>query len=174
MPTTVGLFGNMLSVPFHSQYGDEVPHDWQAHACSIVNLVMVLEFLTKHTFLIAELIREGESIGGFGPRGWTHDAIVLLAHNHGVQAYRQEFRSCEDAVAEKLAHDGFHKIEKTVREGTPVIVSVQKENGSYHTVTVIHTDENAVIFHDPEAGENQELSRDEFLKKWRRLAIFFG
>ncbi len=161
------------AVPFHSQYGDDVPEKWRAHACTIANLKMVLDFLgVSPQPTIAELLTEGESMRGFGPRGWTHDAIVYLLHNHGVRAYREEFRSRDETVTDRFAHEGVEKIRAHTDSGMPVLTSIEKPNGSYHTVLVIGMRGDMLMYHDPEVGPDQQISADEFLKHWKRLAIF--
>ena len=163
-----------LSVPFYSQYGDDVPEIWRPHACTVANTKMVLDFFlgAENVSSLAELITEAESTGGFGPRGWTHDTIVYLCHNHGLHAYRQEFRSRDARHEEKLSQEGVEKIKQALTNGFPTIVSVQKENGSYHTVTVIGMTDTGFIYHDPETGPSQEMSFGDFVRQWRKLAIF--
>ncbi len=157
---------------FQSQYSDDVPEVWRPRACSIANVRMVLVSRGDDVSTMADLIAEGESMNGFGPRGWVHDALVFLLHNHGVPAYREEFRSRDDAHAEVLMRVGVEKIRESVRAGHPVMVSLQKENGSYHTVLVYEVTDDGFVYHDPEVGPSQSVSEEVFLKQWKRLAIF--
>lgn len=161
-----------MSVPFLSQYDESILESWRPRACSVTNLYMVLKSFGVEV-TVSELIEEGESIGAFGSRGWTHEGIVRLAHNHGVSAYAQEFRSKDAQIAETLQKKGIQKIRTTLEGGLPVIVSIQKENGSYHTITLIEHSEEGFLVHDPEEKEATHISGLEFLKKWRGLSIFF-
>lgn len=161
-----------MSVPFLSQYDESIPEGWRSRACSVTNLYMVLKSRGVDTTVEA-LIEEGESIGAFGPRGWTHEGIVRLAHNHGVSAYAQEFRSKDAQIAETLQKKGIQKIRTTLEGGLPVIVSIQKESGSYHTLTLVERSEEGFLVHDPEEKEATYIPEADFLKKWRSLAIFF-
>jgi hypothetical protein len=163
-----------LAISRISQYSDVVPRDWQHRSCSVVNLFMVLSFFNAtENVTVASLIQEGESIGAYGPHGWIHEGVVRLAHNHGVHAYAQEFRSLDGVLEQRLALGGITKIKEMLTKGFPTIVSIQKENGSYHTVTVVGTMDNGFICHDPELGEALEIPIEVFLKRWRKLAIFF-
>ncbi|QQR82425.1 C39 family peptidase [Candidatus Campbellbacteria bacterium] len=163
-----------LDIPFISQYDARVPESWRPRACSVTNLYMVLSFFnTTENVTTTSLIQEGESIGAYGPRGWTHEGIVRLARNHGIRAYAQEFRSSNTTCEEKLTTEGIEKIKEVLASGCPTIVSVQKENGSYHTITVVGESDVGFLCHDPEIGEYQEVSLETFLKRWRKLAIFF-
>ena len=161
-----------MPVPFLSQYDESISEDWRSRACSVTNLYMVLKSRGVDTTVQA-LIEEGESIGAFGPRGWTHEGIVRLAHNHGVSAYAQEFRSLDEQKAEALGKKGIQKIHLHLEKGIPAIVSIQKENGSFHTITLVGSSENGFLVHDPEEKEPTVLEEADFLKRWRRLSIFF-
>lgn len=165
----------MISVPYLSQFDESVPAQWRERACSITNLAMVLRYFSlENDVTIEALIREGESIeGAFGSRGWTHESIVRLARNHGVSAYAQEFKSRDEGITERFFHEGVGKIRQQTNAGVPVMVSIKKDNGSFHTVTIIHTNGTSVVYHDPEVGPSQMVSVEEFAKIWRRLAIFF-
>jgi hypothetical protein len=95
-----------------------------------------------------ELLAEGKIIleDGMakGIHGWAHDALVALLHNHGVPAYREEFKSMHfDPVAGAIAESsetlvnpfspslyvesflqaGIDKLIQSLDKGNPVIVS---------------------------------------------------
>ena len=161
-----------MTISFLSQYDESIPESWRPRACSVTNLYMVLKSRGVDTTVEA-LIEEGESINAFGPRGWTHEGIVRLAHNHGVSAYSQEFRSKDAQIAEALQKKGIQKIHSNLGKGFPVIVSIQKENGSYHTITLVNHPEEGFLVHDPEEKEATHMFEADFLKKWRGLSIFF-
>lgn len=163
-----------LDISFLSQYDESIPESWRPRACSVTNLYMVLSFFNAtENVTIVSLIQEGESIGAYGPRGWIHEGIVRLAHNHGMHAYAQEFRSAHKGIEKKLAVEGIEKIKEMLTKGYPTIVSIQKENGSYHTITVIGLSDTGFICHDSEIGGDQEIPLETFNLQWRKLAIFF-
>ena len=169
-----GQCGSMrLDIPFVSQYSDSVPNDWQHRSCSVTNLFIVLSFFgVEKDLTITSLIQEGESIGAYGPHGWIHEGIVRLAHNHGIHAYAEEFRSLDAGIAERLVMDGIEKIKEMLKVGFPTIVSIQKENGAYHTITITGVSDTGFICHDPEMTEVNEITFETFVSRWRKLAIF--
>ncbi len=117
--------------------------------------------------------------------GWSHDILVLLAHNRGIPAYREEFRSrfCESQM-EAL---GLEKISKVLQSGNPVIVSVSRQfrdKDKFHQVVLsgIENSNGEVVgfyYHDPEFTGSEEgshlfVSSSEFSEHWRKFAIFIG
>jgi hypothetical protein len=57
---------------------------------------MILDFLRTNkseTYVpVDDVISEGISIGGYKQDiGWSHEALVRLFRNRGINAYRQEF-----------------------------------------------------------------------------------
>ena len=176
-----------LQVPFLSQHDASIDPKWQKETCTIVNLAMVLAHYGKD-IKTSELITEGEAINGYLGEtiGWDHEAIVRLARNHGIQAYKQEFRSNGEIHQERIALEGIQKLARHIENSNPVIVSVRNnfdaERG-FHTILLIGVtrDENktvaSFIYHDPDdnerEGENQRVEIDTFFEHWRRLCIFF-
>jgi uncharacterized protein YvpB len=178
-----------INVPYFSQISDVVESSWQSSACSIVNLKMVLEFLSPgEAPSINELIAEGVVIGAYSEgAGWSHDGIVRLFRNHGVPAYAQEFRSVAidpatwgKKASDTLVETGIEKLAHAVSNGKPVIVSVLPgfgSNSGNHTVTLVGADEQTFFYHDPHAadasaGKCQSVPKQDFKKFWRHLAIF--
>ena len=195
----------ILSVPFYSQHKDVFSEEWRSKSCAIVCLKMALDFLSPQNGLSTDdLIKEGEIIqndmiekgymtGEHASNGWSHDVIVFISHNHGILAYREEFRSIKvdkelqvftkGDFEEELETRAIQKITQIIEKKKPVIISIKKPNGSFHTVLVVgfesnHTNPSFFFYHDPdtENGGNAEMkvSITEFLKIWRRLAIFIG
>lgn len=164
-----------LAVPYYNQHNDISDTGWKGRACTITNLAMVLGFLLGDDAPSPdELLQEGIMIGGYSEHGWVHDHITFLAHNHSVLSYKEEFRSRDTEIAKKLEDEGIEKIKRTLRHGLPVIISIMKDNGSYHTVTLNGVDSTGFFVHDPELGkEGVHMSFDEFWETWRRLCIFF-
>jgi len=151
---------------------------------------------SKHSFLmpkISDLIKEGLAMLGdqYKPgKGWKHDALVWLAHNHGVPAYKEEFRSdlintetkeFEPSIfSEELRDEGVRRIKESLDKEIPVVVSFLPGFGSvsnFHLAVVIGYDEKGFIVHDPSDSspkESHSISKEDFLKFWRKYAIFVG
>lgn len=190
---------HIIEINYLSQYLDVKDPYWQPRSCSIVCLKTVMDYYRtdkkEDTPTVEQLIKEGFLIGGFGLDGWVHDAIVMLAHNYGFSAYRQEFRSMdidyeskkmqEGIYHDKLSQDGIEKIIRYLRSKKPVIVSAVKkfqEEDKFHTVILIGFEEQdekilGFYYHDPDAlvrqdGVRQFVNMETFEKFWRRLAIF--
>ncbi|MBP9771655.1 MAG: hypothetical protein KBD16_01900 [Candidatus Pacebacteria bacterium] len=165
-----------LPVPYFSQYDFSVQETWRPRACTIVNLFMALLYFGKaEGTSIQELIAKGESLGGFTEHGWKHDTILELAHAQGIPAYREEFRNKDDKEEEgRLREAGWEKIWSACSEDVLPIVSIRKENGSYHTVLIVGSDERGLFYHDPEVGPNLFISKEDFMSSWRGLVMFIG
>lgn len=178
-----------LKVPYYSQYRDITDQSWKERACGAACLKMALDYVAPEFGVIIpsieELLEEGVAIKAYTPsHGWVHRGMVFLAHNHGIPAYHEEFRSLDGGHAKRLVELGFKKIISTLDSGKPVIVSVEKEfagGGSSHQVVLVGYKEDAdgvLIYHEPEAedgkGKSREVEQERFLKHWRYLAIFVG
>jgi hypothetical protein len=189
-----------LQVPFHSQHDEDVPHDCRSTACGIMALKMALDFVLKHQGRtapsISELVYEGTAIGGKSKDGWIHDKLVLLAHNHGVPAYREEFKSVlvdwdkksfvESPHAEFLSTQGMDKFTRMFERRTIPLVSVSKlfkERDKFHLVVLTGFGEengkSGFYYHDPHykkesVGAHRFVDEDMFRDHWRKLAIFVG
>jgi uncharacterized protein YvpB len=171
--------GSSLNIKFVSQNSDEVPAEWHDKACGIACVKMILNFAGAE-FSIKDLINEGLEINGYTEYGWDHESLVRLLRNHGVNSYRQEFRSNDKDIESRLRDDGVSKIKSHIDNGQPVIVSVDKgfgNNNHLHLILVTGYDDENFIYNDPDSrnGEEKEgatVSEEEFLKYWRGLAIF--
>jgi uncharacterized protein YvpB len=176
-----------LTVPFLSQHSDVADPKWQKESCTIVNLAMALSYYGKKV-TTEELIAEGESIGGYcGEKiGWDHESIVRLARNHGINAYRQEFRSNNKTHQKELTEKGIEKLAQHIQKGNVATVSVRNKfeaSRGFHTILLIGVSRNlrgritGFIYHDPDnevtEGKNQIVDKQTFLIHWRKLAIFF-
>ncbi|TAL49218.1 hypothetical protein EPN83_01620 [Patescibacteria group bacterium] len=185
-----------LDVPYYSQFKDVTDPEWRLKACTIANLKMALEYaLGAPAPSIDELIKEGLLIRGYGPHGWIHDAIVNLAHNHGVPAYREEFRSVAVDTArsefsrskyeDSLLSYSLEKFRKKLSAGALVIASTPRNwapDGNFHTTLLVgYKEKNGALsgfyYHDPDAPnepkKDQFVDVETFKEYWRRLAIFF-
>lgn len=174
-----------LSVPYYSQYKDVNDPTFRSRACSITCLKMALDFEASNFNTIIpsldELIQEGIDIRALSKNGWEHRGIVFIAHNHGVPAYQEEFRSINGKLAKKLVDMGFEKLIKRLEEGKTAIVSVEKgfgENGDSHQVILVGYEDGHFFYHEPEAkdetGAFRQISEEKFSSYWRHLAIFVG
>lgn len=187
-----------LDIPFISQNDASVPKEWRDRSCAIVCLKMSLDFYgSKHHIeipTIGGLIDEGLAMRGeqYNTQiGWTHDAIAWLAHNHGVPAYKEEFRS--DAIpvksgmatpsdfSDELRNEGIFRIKAALSRGVPSMVSFLPGFGSKdnsHLVLVIGYEENrGFIIHDPSNSDPKEsflIPEERFISFWRKFAIFVG
>ncbi len=173
----------ILEIPFYSQYDDVLDETWRSKACAVTCLKMALDFSSTNTPSIDELIKEGVSINGYTPHGWSHDVIVFLAHNHGVPAYREEFRSANTNFQKELENIGLQRIIMAVTKKRGVVASIIKPNDSYHTVLTVgfegeEMNPTHIVYHDPDTKDGgsafQKVSLQDFLEKWRKLAIFIG
>ena len=187
-----------LNVPYLSQQLDVTKEEWRDRACGVTALAMILHYhLSDEMCSIDELIDEGVLIGGYGERGWIHDGLVALARNHGLSAYRQEFRSMTINVVAKTMHasdhehdliaDGLHTIVRALESGMPVIVSVFggfRNGGEYHIIVLTGYERDhtrgalgGFYYHepntsDPATGTHAYVNRETFKKYWRKMAIF--
>lgn len=193
MPTSV-IEQVMLDVPFLAQYANDVPAEWQKRVCGIVSLRMALLYLLRTEISAvpsaAELIHEAEVIKGWSPYGLSHDAVVRMAHNHGVAAYREEFRSVaidhisnetvEGPLAAQVALYGLRKLHDALRAGYVPIVSVTVDGKSdTHLVPLIGFNADGWYYHDPaeydaSPGAQVFISNTEFERRFRKLVIFIG
>jgi hypothetical protein len=184
-------------IPYYSQFLDVLNPDWKNRSCSVVCLKMALDyFAPENSPSLDDLIEEGVMIGGYGEHGWKHPSIALLAHNHGVPAYCEEFRSVTVNIHDKtfskslfegvMLETGITKIINTLKQGGLVIVSVPRnmqEGGTFHTVLLTGFEEKdggieGFYYHDPDAEndskKDQWITTQDFGVFWRKMAIFLG
>ncbi len=181
-----------LNIPFISQSDVSIPNEWKDKSCAIACLKMCLDFYKKEIPSLSDLIKEGEITGGYiSGIGWKHEGLVRIAHNYGVPAYPQEFRSVKVNLSDKsfsssefendLVKIGLQRIKDSINNNVPVIVAFLPGFGSvanYHDLVVIgFEEENGFIVHDPSDSDPKEavfVPEDVFLKFWRKFAIFVG
>ncbi|HMO78925.1 MAG TPA: C39 family peptidase [Candidatus Paceibacterota bacterium] len=163
---------------------------------------LLISPFTKNTFTVSELIEEGIAINSFEQKtGWSHFGLVRILRNHGVISYSQEFRSIHVIVDKidgitfsegknypEIQIFGIKKIITSISSGKPVIVSVGPNfsNNKDNHLIVLTGFENTnpdnlldgfLYFHDPDSRDSVEkinfkISISDFLKKWRKMAIF--
>ncbi|MBP9765910.1 MAG: hypothetical protein KBD12_01595 [Candidatus Pacebacteria bacterium] len=177
---------------FCSQYIDISNQEWRNKGCSISSLWMGIKKIKPDFNLsLDNLLEEGISINGFKDGFWDHKSISILAHNHGLAAYTEEFKSApfgkDTEYSENINNYGVNKIFNFLKNNSgAVIASVPKnfdEVDKPHSIllhNVLERDsEKYFIYNDSEKlsdkeGENLEISLKEFESKWRRLAIFIN
>jgi ABC-type bacteriocin/lantibiotic exporter with double-glycine peptidase domain len=165
-----------LDVPYYSQFSDVEDEYWAPRVCGFCCFKMVAKYHGVDTGDIVEMGNRAKSEDGYGEHGIIHDYVLRLAKEFGLSAYRQE------KMDEK---SGVNKILSFLDAGNPVIVSVAGEregNKLFHQIVVVdYEKENENIkgfyIHDSgkfynEGGPNIFLSYNDFLKEWRRMAIF--
>jgi len=187
-----------LGVPYFSQQRDVEREEWRSRACGVTAIKMTLDFYApKNAVAIDDLIDEGVVIGGYGEHGWIHDGLVILARNHGLNAYRQEFKSMTIDPSKRtgrvnereheLAESGIKKITRVLESGMPVIVSIHggfKSGGGHHIVVLTGVNAgkeeetvNGFYYHEPNSNDSASgmyayVDRETFKKHWRKMAIF--
>ncbi|MEA4910597.1 hypothetical protein SDC9_07918 [bioreactor metagenome] len=177
---------------FCSQHTNIKDEEWKNKGCSVSALWMTLKSLkTNFSLSLDELLNEAINIKAFSDSGfWRHDRIAVLAHNHGLAAYAEEFKSIpfgeETEYAESLAEYGIEKIFNFLKEEKGlVIVSVPKdfsEENKPHSILLTSAKEEGgrfFVYNDSdkkteEEGQSLEISLEIFKKNWRRLAIFIN
>ena len=196
-----------LSVPYYSQFHDVTKEEWRSKACTVVCLKMALDFLVPDRTssidnLLHEAVIHSNSMLSRGliseeslSHGSPHDVIVMMAHNYGVTAYREEFKSMaiglsgameQSKFADEMFQQGLKKIVAILETGGLPIVSVLpglSEGKSFHTILLIGFEDNngtltGFYYHDSDAaGEARNdlfITLEEFTKYWRKMAIFIG
>lgn len=186
-----------LNIPYHSQFDEITMLEWKERGCAPTCLKMCMDFYAEKNKLqipsIDNLIKEGEVIGAYVEKpGWRHDGLIRLAHNYGVPAYSEEFRSMQVNVNSKtfsesmfqrnLIDIGVQRIREAIDREVPVIVSVSKPNSS-HQIVVIGYEDNlgsttGFYINDPDNRNSERrgtfMPLNEFLNVWRKFAIFVG
>ncbi len=186
-------------VPYYSQFKDVSDLEWKPRSCTIVCLKMALDYLSLGKWQIPSidhLIQEGVVIGGYSEHGWKHSSVAILAHNYGIPAYQEEFRSMsidingkkfiEGGFAEQMTNLGIKKIVSVLESNGLAIVSVPRGNqsgGSFHNILIVGFEKDndgisGLYFHDPDSENEpqkyQFIAINDFILKWRKMAIFLG
>jgi ABC-type bacteriocin/lantibiotic exporter with double-glycine peptidase domain len=191
-----------IDLSYYSQYSDFIEKDWQRKTCGIVCLQMVLDFYKKETKPM-DLIKEGlvitndfikgeRKFDGYTKEfGWGHELLIIILRNHGVLAYKQEFRSIkfnltDNSFSKSNFESGFfdlgiEKIKENLLGNKPVIASLSKDfnnpKKSGHMIVISgfeYEGKNIKSFYinDPENIDNKEISVEDFKRVWRKFAIF--
>lgn len=78
-----------------------------------------------------------------------------------------------------LRNQKFEKLVGLIKEGVPVVVSVDTLSlGDFshraHTMLVVGVFNKKVVIHDPEKGSSIEIDKDKFLKAWKERYCRIG
>lgn len=186
-----------LDVPFFSQHAPDVPEEWRRRSCGILTLRMALAYFLKEQSIpsAVQLIQEADAIHGWTEQGIDHEAIIRLAHNYGIPAYREEFRSVaidvenhtftENGHSGELLSYGMKKLYAALEKGQVVLASVPRkmqEGGTPHAVVITgyeKGDETTLYYHDPdyltpEEGAYRVIDEATFKTLWRRFMRVLG
>ena len=199
-----------LPVPYTSQYAEISDPEWQSRACGIACVKMIIDYFSilpqRNIFAtpatMKDLLAEGIFILEDGLakniHGWVHDYLVVLLHNHGIPAYKEEFRTIHfdpttksfssSHYANSFLDAGIQNVVDHIDLGNPVIVSGIKnwtEETKYHMFVVTGYEKSpeglllGFYYHDPDAlvtemesRENLFINLEDFKVKWRKMAIF--
>lgn len=149
---------------------------------------MALEFLTGKKIDILEFMKKAEQDGGYSRlNGMNHDYLIYFFESKGLRSWRYKNEATKDVL------DSIDPIIESLKEGNPVIVSINKfvlEQKKFHTVLAIGYEENDkgdvthLYYHEPEAtiarviddpavgGEGRCCDIETFKKSWRGRAVF--
>ncbi|MBI5138792.1 MAG: C39 family peptidase [Candidatus Vogelbacteria bacterium] len=187
----------ILNLPYLSQHSAATDPFWKPRACAIVCIKTVGDLMRPGSMpSVDDLIHEGQAIGGFdrGP-GWRHLHLTILLHNHGVLAYSQEYRSAGNRTTsgvyvpseytEEFTNAALTKMIYELKSGRPVIITVPgKSNlpGQVHMMVLTgfeyESDQIAGFYYNnPDTlieaeGKDCFIKKEDFIKGWRRFAIF--
>ena len=160
-----------LDVPYYSQFVDITDPFWMLRACGATALKGVAEYHGVSVPDLLPLCEEAKEKGGYHlQNGWVHDYLVTKAADLGLSSHRKE----------GLTDTG--ELETSLKEGNPVIVSVEKrvlEQRRFHIITLVGFENQQFIYHESEStdkskGAFRTCSKEEFLSYWRGKAIFIS
>jgi ABC-type bacteriocin/lantibiotic exporter with double-glycine peptidase domain len=134
------LLAAPLAVPFVPQAKD---------TCGAASLTMVLRYWgipARHDDLAAAAAEAGQ-------RGASGSRLAELARARGLFA---------------IAYEGdLRQLEDSLDKGRPIIVTLGAGDGRlHHDVVVVGLEDDHVLLHDPSAGRDRRLRKDEFERRW--------
>lgn len=184
-----------LEIKHFYQRGEEVPKDWRSNLCGVSCVKMILDSYRQETAPnIKDLIDEGVVIGAYNEgMGWYHEGLVVLLRNHGISAYRQEYKSGRFNLESKevtllddsfnpILKQGIDKIHEELEKGNSVIASVEKEfsgTEETHLILLVGFEEDHVglegfYYKDSNSEDSgyKYVELGKFKDLWRKLVIF--
>ena len=154
---------------------------WQNSSCGILCLGMILHKINHKPVSVSELVAKGRKISAYDyTYGWSHDGLVSLAKEYGLEAKRYERLSLDDLknfldhgrvviISIKWAFED----QKTLKEK---IMFWKKIGGHLALVVGYDSDSGNFIVHHtsirPEFNwENRRVSQDVFRKSFTGRGI---
>lgn len=184
-----GTFGERrIPLDYHSQWRDVVREEWRPRACGIAVLAMMLEYAKPGRDIpdLDRLIDDAVARGAHDPAiGWIHARLIALANEFDVALESRVYRAKAADEEEHLASKGLAEIAVELSALRPVIASVRRgfsDAGTPHMVVLSGAGEDVegkyFLVHDPdskseEGAQYRRVSREQFEKNWRKLAIFW-
>lgn len=191
----------VLDIPYLSQFDNLSDVEWQGKACGITCLAMVLAFYEGDPRPLKSLIELGEDVGAVNNKGdWYDSGLCSVANRLGYTAFRRRWALSKpdlevfkaegrtdadnDAYNEVALKEGLHTLENTLRLGTPVIVSVNKnfnEEKKGHLVVLTGYEKDGELlagfyYNDPNARgtirKDEYAHLEKFLENWKRRGVF--
>lgn len=184
-----GTFGERrIPLVYRSQWRDVAREEWRPRACGIAVLAMLLAHAKPGHDLpdLDRLIDDAVLRGAHDPTiGWIHAGLIALANEFDVALESRVYRAKAVNEVEHLASKGLAEISTELALLRPVIASVRRgfsDTGTPHMVVLSGVGEDAegkyFLVHDPdseveEGAQYRRVSREQFEKNWRKLAIFW-
>ncbi|MDP2704742.1 MAG: cysteine peptidase family C39 domain-containing protein, partial [bacterium] len=132
-----------MKVPYHKQS--------ETFTCAPASLKMVFEYFGRH-ISEQELADELKTDKKNGTR---NNKIIKTAVEHGFFCYANN----DSEIGE---------IESFLKKGLPVIVNyIEPSNDEGHYAVVVGLSDDYLFLNDPWNGKKFEISREEFLKRWK-------
>lgn len=166
----------ILPVPYFSQYLDVGNSTLGLTACGMTSAYMALKYYGHKNGTLKSFVEKGVQDGGYGDSGWVHDYLVQIFNENNISCKRKE----------KMGEGDVFEIQKHIKKGNPVIVSIQNisfDRRMFHMVLLVGIRESVegnlegFFYHDPAGLRREEVSNlyvsiPVFLQYWRRMAIF--
>ncbi len=191
----------ILDVPYISQYRDLADVDWQGRACGVTCLAMVLAYYEGEARPLQALIDLGTELKAYnGDYDWYDSGLCNIAARLGYTAWRRRWALSKidtdffekegrteldnEAYNAQSMKEGLYSIEHSLRNGTPVIVSVNKdfdEHNHGHLIVLTGYEKDGeklagFYYNDPNSREkklkDEYAHLDLFLDHWKRRGVF--
>lgn len=198
-------------VAYLSQFDGSIRPEWEGRACTFVCLEMGMrkvapdleipkadQMFEESEILQQDMLRKRRITPEAIEKGRLHHTVTLIAHNHGVMAYPEEFRSKKvdlktgefsaSGFEDRMLQAGLLKICKSLEEDNPVMVSVPRNLASenkndLHMILLVGATRTGkkienFCYHDPDSKYSERpkkfmyIGGDKFAEIWNRTAIF--
>lgn len=191
----------IIDVPYLSQFNDLSDVEWQGRACGVTCLAMVLAYYEGEARPIKALIDLGTELKAYNSNyDWYDSGLCSIANQLGYTAFRRrwalskidtEFFATEgrteadnEAYDAQAVKEGLYTLERTLRLGTPVIVSVSKnfdEHNKGHLVVLTGYEKDGeklagFYYNDPNSRgkklKDEYAHLELFLEHWKKRGVF--